>query len=113
MGAARDGYGNERRRIVSGAIRCDQSRCGNTERLADDEYNDVLGLLNPKNPSHSFALTLGAGTARATLSFTKCPALSLALQRSDGSTVANATGASVLILDANVNSGPYTYTVSG
>ncbi len=66
------------------------------------------GSLNPKNPSRSFSVTVGAGGAHAELSFAKCSSLTLAL-----STGANVSGPSVVVLDAILAAGTYTYTVSG
>jgi thermitase len=66
------------------------------------------GSLNPQYPSRSFTVTVGAGSAHAALSFSKCKALALGL--SNG--VSN-SGPSVLTLDGTLAAGTYTYSVSG
>ncbi len=66
------------------------------------------GSLNPKNPSRTFSVSVGAGMAHAGLSFTKCSSLVLGL--SNG---VSTTGPSVVSLDATLTAGTYTYTVSG
>jgi hypothetical protein len=71
------------------------------------------GSLNPKNPTRSFGISVGAGTATAQLSFSKCSALSLVLADSKGSAVANASGPSIVTLASNVAAGTYNYVVSG
>lgn len=68
-------------------------------------FSDVL---NPQNPSRSFTITVGAGTAHASLSFAKCSTLALAL--SNGSST---NGPSVVSIDSTLAAGSYTYTVSG
>jgi thermitase len=64
--------------------------------------------LNPNNPTRTFTVTVGSGMADARLSFSKCISLKLAL-----STGASATGPSVVVLDAVLSAGTYSYTVSG
>jgi subtilisin family serine protease len=66
------------------------------------------GSLNQRNPTRSFSVTVGTGLADARLSFSKCSSLALGL-----STGASAGGPSVVVLDATLASGTYTYTVSG
>ena len=56
----------------------------------------------------SFSVTVGTGLADARLAFSKCSSLALGL-----STGASASGPSVVVLDAIIASGAYTYTVSG
>jgi hypothetical protein len=64
--------------------------------------------LNAGNPTRSFTVKVGAGLAHAQLSFSKCSSLTLRL-----SSGASATGPSVLVLEATLAAGTYTYTVSG
>jgi hypothetical protein len=71
------------------------------------------GSLNAKNPSRSFRVAVGAGTATAQLSFSRCSTLSVALNTSSGLPVASATGPSVVSLLSTVAAGSYTFTVSG
>lgn len=66
------------------------------------------GSLSPKNPSRTFSVTVGAGAAHATLSFSKCSSLTLALTSG-----ASTTGPSVVVLDTTLTGGTYSYTVSG
>lgn len=66
------------------------------------------GSLSKRAASKSFAVTVGAGAADAQLTFSKCSTLALGL--SNG---ASAKGPSVVILDATLAAGSYTYTVSG
>ena len=66
------------------------------------------GSLNQRNPARSFSVSVGAGLADARLSFSKCNSLALGL-----STGSNASGPSVVVLDATLAAGQYTYTVSG
>jgi serine protease len=66
------------------------------------------GSLSQKNPTRTFSVSVGAGVADARLSFSKCSSLSLAL-----STGGAARGPSVVVLDANLTAGSYTYTISG
>jgi hypothetical protein len=56
---------------------------------------------------------VGAGLADARLSFSKCSALSLALQSSAASPLATKTAPSVNVLDATLPAGTYSYAVSG
>ncbi len=71
------------------------------------------GSLNKGQTSRSFPLTAGSGTARAALSFSKASSLTLTVQKSDGTTVGTASGASVLPLIASLTAGNYSYTVYG
>jgi hypothetical protein len=66
------------------------------------------GSLTPKNGSRTFTVNVGAGTAHAGLSFSKCNSLVLGL--SNGVSKA---GPSVVTLDASLSAGMYIYTVSG
>jgi len=66
------------------------------------------GSLNPKNPSRTFTVSVGAGMVHAGLSFSKCTSLTLGL--SSGLT---ATGPSVVSIDATLAAGTYTYSVTG
>jgi hypothetical protein len=70
------------------------------------------GSLNPKNTSRSFPVSVGAGTTHAELSFSKCSSLGLSVYA--GSSIsASKNGPSVVVLDANLAAGSYTYEVSG
>jgi hypothetical protein len=71
------------------------------------------GSLNPKNTSKTFGISAGAGAATAQLSFSKCDALSIALDNQSGSALANASGPSVVTLTSTVAAGNYSYVVSG
>jgi thermitase len=70
------------------------------------------GSLTAKAASKSFAISAGAGVASARLSFTKCSSLSLKLTQG-ATTIASASGPSILSLDRTVTTGGYTYVVSG
>jgi thermitase len=73
------------------------------------------GSLTSKAPSQAFNATVGTGVASAGLSFStsKCGSnLTLAL-KSGSTTLASATGPSVLTLSQSLSSGTYTYVVSG
>ena len=70
------------------------------------------GSLTAKAASKSFAISAGAGAASARLSFTKCSSLSLKLTQG-ATTIASASGPSILSLDRTVTTGGYTYVVSG
>jgi len=70
------------------------------------------GSLNRKQTSQSFGVTVGAGSANASLSFTKASSLVLTVKAADGSTVGSASGPSVLSLVSNLAAGNYTYVVS-
>lgn len=72
------------------------------------ETSSFSGSLTSKNPSRSFAVSVGPGVAKARLSFSKCSALSLSLPNGPST-----TGPSVVSLDATLPGGTYTYTVSG
>jgi hypothetical protein len=70
------------------------------------------GSLNPKNTSRSFPVSVGAGITHAELSFSKCSSLGLSVHA--GSSIsASKNGPSVVVLDANLAAGSYTYEVSG
>jgi thermitase len=70
------------------------------------------GSLNPKNPTRSFSVTVAAGVAHAALSFSKCTSLNLDVY--GGTTVmASKSGPSVVLLDASLAAGTYTYEVGG
>lgn len=71
------------------------------------------GSITAKQPSKSFSLAVGSGTAVATLTFAKSPSLTLALIAPDGSTVGTASGPSSTRLEAAVTGGTYRYVVSG
>ena len=71
------------------------------------------GSLNTKNPTRTFSLTVGAGTATAKLSFSKCNTLNVGLAASNGAAVGNAAGPSVVSLISSLSAGGYIYTVSG
>jgi hypothetical protein len=66
------------------------------------------GTLNPGNPSRTFSVTVGAGVSDAQLSFSKCSSLSLGLSNGNSK-----SGPSVIVLDATLSAGTYTYTVGG
>jgi hypothetical protein len=51
--------------------------------------------------------------AAARLSFSKCASLTLALSRTDGTSIGAASGPSVLALDRTLAAGTYVYSVSG
>jgi subtilisin family serine protease len=71
------------------------------------------GSISAKQPSKSFSLTMGAGTAAATLAFTKASSMTVALVAPDGSTVGTASGPSGARLETAVALGTYRYVVSG
>jgi hypothetical protein len=66
------------------------------------------GSLSPKNQSRTFSVNVGAGTAHAGLSFSKCSSLTLGLLNG-----VSKAGPSVVSLDATLTAGTYTYIVSG
>jgi Subtilase family/Fervidolysin N-terminal prodomain len=68
----------------------------------------LSGSLNPKSPSRTFSVTVGAGATHAALSFSKCASLTLSL-----SSGATATGPSIVSIDATLAAGTYTYSVTG
>ena len=70
------------------------------------------GSLTPAHATQSFSVSAGTGPATAHLTFSKCPALSLAVT-SGGTTVASGTGPSGLTVTASLTAGRYTFTVSG
>jgi hypothetical protein len=71
------------------------------------------GSISGKSTSKSFMLAMGAGASQAQLSFSRCSSLSLGLSGPGWSSSAPVTGPSVLVLNATVGGGTYTYTVSG
>jgi subtilisin family serine protease len=71
------------------------------------------GSLNKKQSSKSFAVTVGAGQASAVLSFTKASSLSLTIVGSDGTTVATASGPSVVRLAQSLPAATYQFVVAG
>jgi Subtilase family len=71
------------------------------------------GSLNGKSPVRTFTVNVGAGLADARLSFSKCSSLSLGVQSTAGAAVATKTGPSVVVLDATLGAGGYSYSVSG
>jgi thermitase len=71
------------------------------------------GSLNSKSPSRTFSLPMGAGATNAQLSFSRCSSLTLGLSGPGMSAAAPVSGPSVLVLEATVNGGSYSYTVSG
>jgi thermitase len=71
------------------------------------------GSLNPKNPTRTFSVAVGAGLADARLSFSKCSSLSLVLQSTAASPLATQTAPSVNVLDVTLPAGTYMYAVSG
>jgi thermitase len=81
-----------------------------TPGLVTSTFN---GAINTKNTSRTYSLAIGAGTANASLSFSKCGSLTLQLNDSIGNTVGTASGPSIVALFATVGAGSYTYVVSG
>src|SRR5213078_2790561 len=63
------------------------------------------GSLNAKNPSRAFGVAVGAGTATAQLSFSRCSTLSVTLNTSNGTPVGTATGPSIVSLVSSVAAG--------
>jgi thermitase len=70
------------------------------------------GSINKKSASRTYNVSLPNGTTDARLTFTKCSSLALAL-KAGSSTVASATGPSVLVLDKATAAGTYAYVVQG
>jgi hypothetical protein len=70
------------------------------------------GSLNPKNSSRNFSMVIGTGATHAELSFSKCSSLDLTVSRG-ASLQASKNGPSVVVLDATLPAGTYTYSVSG
>jgi hypothetical protein len=58
-------------------------------------------------------MALPVSDVDARLQFAKCSSLSISLADSGGTTVASASGPSVVVLDADVPGGTYIYTVAG
>lgn len=71
------------------------------------------GAITNKNPSRSFTLSSGAGTATATLAFSKALPLMLTFTAADGTVLATTNGASPLWLTFAVPAGTSQITVSG
>lgn len=71
------------------------------------------GSISAKQPSKSFSLTMGSGTAAATLTFAKTSSLTLTLVAPDGSTVGSISGPSGTRLEKTVTGETYRYVVSG
>ncbi len=71
------------------------------------------GSLTNKVLSRSYQVSVGNGLADARLSFSGCKSLTLTLQSAAGTTLASASGPSVLVLDQTLATGTYTYVVSG
>jgi thermitase len=71
------------------------------------------GSLNAKNPTRSFSITVGGGTANAQLSFSRCSTLNLGLTVASGASMGNADGPSVVSLVSTLTAGSYVYTVGG
>jgi hypothetical protein len=71
------------------------------------------GSISKRSPSSSFDVTVAAGDATATLTFTKASSLTVTLIAPDGTTVGTATGASGLRLTRALSAGTYRYAVSG
>ena len=71
------------------------------------------GSISAKQPSKAFDLTVGDGSATATLSFNKAPSLALTLLAADGTTIGTASGASGTELTRTLAAGTYRYVVSG
>jgi thermitase len=71
------------------------------------------GTLNARQSAATFPLTVGGGTAQASLAFSKWQSLTLTVIGSDGSTIANASGPSVLSLIRSLSAGSYTFKVTG
>ncbi|HEX5526976.1 MAG TPA: S8 family serine peptidase [Solirubrobacterales bacterium] len=71
------------------------------------------GSLTNKVLSRSYQVSVGSGLADARLSFSNCKSLTLTLQSAAGTTLASASGPSMLVLDQTLAAGTYTYVVSG
>lgn len=71
------------------------------------------GSFTNKILSRSYQVSVGSGLADARLSFGNCKSLTLTLQSAAGTTLASASGPSVLVLDQTLAAGTYTYVVSG
>jgi subtilisin family serine protease len=71
------------------------------------------GSLTNKVLSRSYQVGAGSGPADARLSFSSCKSLTLTLKSAAGTTLASASGPSVLVLDQTLSAGTYTYVVSG
>lgn len=71
------------------------------------------GSLTAKVTSRSYQVGVGSGLADARLSFSNCKSLTLTLKSAAGTTLAGASGPSVLVLDQTLAAGTYTYVVSG
>jgi subtilisin family serine protease len=71
------------------------------------------GSFTGKTTTKTYSASMGAGTASATLTFSKAGSMTLSMLNSSGATVATTSGASPLSLTADVSAGSYTYVVSG
>lgn len=71
------------------------------------------GTLTKKVTSRTYAVTSGAGTLTATLSYSKARSMTLTLLGPDGSTIASQSGASPVRLSTTVAAGTYSLVVSG
>jgi hypothetical protein len=70
------------------------------------------GSLNRKSSSRSYAVSSGAGTLSARLSFTKASAMTVRLETSAGALVASSSGASPVSVTTTVPAGQYRLVVS-
>jgi subtilisin family serine protease len=71
------------------------------------------GAVTNRNPSRSFTLSSGAGTATATLAFSKSLPLTLTFTAADGTVLATTNGASPVSLTIRLPAGTSQITVSG
>jgi hypothetical protein len=85
---------------------------GSTQPAATTQTLTFSGSLNPKNPSRTFPVTVGFGASHAELAFSKCAALDLGLY-SGSSPIAAKNGPSVVVLDATLAAGTYSYVIAG
>jgi hypothetical protein len=83
-----------------------------THPAATTQTLTFSGSLNPKNPSRTFPVTVGSGASHAELAFSKCSALDLGLY-SGSSSIAAKNGPSVVVLDATLAAGTYSYVIAG
>ena len=73
----------------------------------------VSGAITNKNPSRSFALLSGAGTASGTLTFSKAAPLTVTVYSAGGSVLLTETGGSPLTMTFGLPSGIAQIVVSG
>ena len=71
------------------------------------------GSLSQKTSRKSFAVTVAAGEARASLTFSKVSQLTLSVYDRTGAKIATASGPSAVTLTQTLAAGTYTYEVSG